>query len=245
MQIIVIGRGHSGTRAIANTLIRSGVYMGSNLSSAGDRVPGKHMYEVAKMAGDYVRFIKPYEWDFSELTSMPVPNEVIRHIEDYHAPHFDNQHEVQGWKLPETTLCLPWIVKLYPDAYYIHWVRDGRDNILKYHDTQHMDRWHIPHEVPENSRNEYCRAVSWKYHEDLVQATPKPKYWLTMTLTEFVTNQERALDKLELFLGMDLVKIDVFEDAIGRYQYSGLNLSKEIKIMKPQLIRHGFMEVKA
>ena len=37
--IIVIGRGHSGTRAIWHTLYASGVYMGKILNRSGDKVP--------------------------------------------------------------------------------------------------------------------------------------------------------------------------------------------------------------
>ena len=36
--ITVIGRGHSGTRAISQTLYASGVYMGSTLNPSGDKV---------------------------------------------------------------------------------------------------------------------------------------------------------------------------------------------------------------
>ena len=37
--ITIIGRGHSGTRAMSHTLYASGVYMGRTLNRVGDKVP--------------------------------------------------------------------------------------------------------------------------------------------------------------------------------------------------------------
>ena len=39
MLITVIGRGHSGTRAMSHTLSASGVFMGAPLNVSGDLVP--------------------------------------------------------------------------------------------------------------------------------------------------------------------------------------------------------------
>ena len=38
-KVTIIGRGHSGTRAISHTLYASGVFMGANLNRSGDLVP--------------------------------------------------------------------------------------------------------------------------------------------------------------------------------------------------------------
>ena len=55
--IIVIGRGNSGTRAIAETLYQSGIYIGSNRSATFDMVPAEGMYHAAKIVGGFVNYI--------------------------------------------------------------------------------------------------------------------------------------------------------------------------------------------
>ena len=41
--VTIIGRGHSGTRAISHTLYASGVYMGATINNSGDLVPPTDM----------------------------------------------------------------------------------------------------------------------------------------------------------------------------------------------------------
>ena len=47
--ITVIGRGHSGTRAISHTLYASGVYMGSQINPSGDKIPPFAMYDACRV----------------------------------------------------------------------------------------------------------------------------------------------------------------------------------------------------
>ncbi len=236
-QIIIVGRGHSGTRCMAHTLIQSGVFMGGWINSSGDCIPGKYLYKAVKMAGDYVDFIGQYEWDFSKLVEMDPPQKYFDLIEQYLSPH-QTEDEVYGWKLPESTLAMPWLVKMFPDAYYIHWVRDGRDSILGYHDTDHLDIWNIPHIVPQHSSRQFCAAVSWKYHEDLIEATPKPENWLKVRYEDFVLNQPETLEMLEDYLSMELVQIPITPKPIGLWR--DVDVITETVIMKSQLRRHGY-----
>ena len=48
--ITIIGRGHSGTRAISNTLAASGVFMGQPLNGSWDLIPPQDMYDAAAIA---------------------------------------------------------------------------------------------------------------------------------------------------------------------------------------------------
>ena len=64
--ITIIGRGHSGTRVIAETLIKSGVFMGDSLNKSSDKIPAKYMYAAAKI-NKYVKYKGKYKWDFSYL----------------------------------------------------------------------------------------------------------------------------------------------------------------------------------
>ena len=54
--ITVIGRGHSGTRAISHTLYASGVFMGSQLNPSGDKIPPFAMYDACRVMAQYVKW---------------------------------------------------------------------------------------------------------------------------------------------------------------------------------------------
>jgi hypothetical protein len=49
MMVTIIGRGHSGTRAISHTLSASGVYMGEPLNNSGDLIPPQDMYDACRI----------------------------------------------------------------------------------------------------------------------------------------------------------------------------------------------------
>lgn len=54
--IIIIGRGHSGTRAISQTLYASGVYMGRLFNRSADLVASDRLYQACRVAAEYVRW---------------------------------------------------------------------------------------------------------------------------------------------------------------------------------------------
>ena len=83
MLITVIGRGHSGTRAMSHTLSASGVYMGAQLNPSGDLIPPDDMYEACRVLARYVEYRGGLEWDFSRLQAMPIDPAFIRHIEAF------------------------------------------------------------------------------------------------------------------------------------------------------------------
>ncbi len=65
--ITIIGRGHSGTRAISHTLSASGVFMGAPLNVSGDLLPPEAMYDACRVLARFVRWQGGLEWDWSEL----------------------------------------------------------------------------------------------------------------------------------------------------------------------------------
>ena len=54
--ITIIGRGHSGTRAISNTLAASGVFMGQPLNESWDLIPPQDMYDACRVFAKYVKW---------------------------------------------------------------------------------------------------------------------------------------------------------------------------------------------
>ena len=101
--ITIIGRGHSGTRAISHTLYASGVYMGSSINPSGDKIPPQKMYDACRVLAQYVDWEGGLSWNFSRLFSEEIPNEFTDLISDYLQDVLNNKSEHKGWKIPETT----------------------------------------------------------------------------------------------------------------------------------------------
>ena len=214
--IIVIGRGHSGTRAISHTLYASGVFMGDLLNRSGDKVPPGDMYEACRVMARHVPWRGDLSWDFSELHSGAIDPEFDRLIDSYLADVLCDGSEHKGWKIPETTLVYPWIARRFPDAHYIHWVRDPRDSIIGRHVTDDLGDFGIGYPATDDVRE--MRAISWYYQYQIMKATPDPERVITVRFEDFVLKQEETLERLERFLGIPLARIIVRDDPIGRWK---------------------------
>ena len=216
MLITVIGRGHSGTRAMSHTLSASGVFMGEPLNESGDLLPPDAMYEACRVMARHVEYRGGMEWDFSRLHTMPIDPAFTRLIESFLASVLGSDAERKGWKIPETTLVLPWIVRLFPHIDYIYWMRDPRDSILGAHVTDDLATFGVPYDHTDDLR--LRRAISWKYQYDLMHATPSPARRIDARFEDFVLRQDATLARLEGFLGFPLAKIAVRPDAVGRWK---------------------------
>jgi len=216
MLITVIGRGHSGTRAMSHTLSASGVFMGSPLNESGDLLPPQDIYAACRVLAPHVQWRGGLEWDFSKLHDMDIPEEFRRLIHSFLTSVREHSAAHKGWKIPETTLVYPWIQRLFPEIKYIFWIRDPRDCIIGGHITDNLTEWGIPYPPTEDERRR--RAISWKYQYDLVKATPRPAHWLEVRFEDFVLRQEETLGRLEAFLGIPLARIPVQPEAVGRWR---------------------------
>ena len=214
--IIVVGRGHGGTRAISRTLVESGVFMGGELNQSYDLIPADEFYEACRIVGANVKHFGGIEWDFSRVLTMPIPPEFERLVRSYASSVLANESPRKGWKLPETTLALPWIVRMFPDAYYIYWVRDPRDSIIGKHGTDDLERFGVKYDHVEDVRR--MRAISWKYHREIVAATPKPRRWHQIRFEDFVLDQDRTLTQLDTYLGFHVARIPVRSESVGRWK---------------------------
>ncbi len=216
MLITVIGRGHGGTRAMSHTLSESGVYMGEPLNGSGDLLPPDDMYEACRVMARHVVHNGGLSWDFSRLHTMEIDPAFTRLIESYLASVLSSSAPNRGWKIPETTLVLPWIVRLLPDIRYIHWIRDPRDSILSGHMTDDLADFSVPYDHTDNVR--LRRAISWKYQVEIVHATPRPAHWLPVRFEDFVLDQDATLARIGVFLGLDLARIPVRPESVGRWK---------------------------
>lgn len=214
--VTIIGRGHSGTRAISHTLSASGFFMGEPLNQSGDLLPPQAMYDACRVLAPYVRWNEGLSWNWDALQSMPIPDEFTQLIHSYLTTVENSTVENRGWKIPETTLVFSWILRLYPEIKYIFWIRNPRDCILGRHLTDDLKDFGIPY--PNTKDERLRRAISWKYQYDLVQSMPRPKYWMEVRFEDFVLKQDETLAKIEDFLKIKLAKIPVQPETVGRWK---------------------------
>ena len=216
MMIIVIGRGHSGTRSIAQTLYASNIYMGSLLNNSCDFMPPHDLYRSCHIFSKYVKYTKNYTWDFAEALEMEVPESFKKLIQDYLKPVLESKNEFKGWKLPETTLIYPWIYKLFPDAFYIFWSRHPFDSMLGKHLTDDLHDFSVDYPSSQNVLQN--RAISWLYQYEIQRCIPRPKSSVEVRFEDFVLNQEVTISRLEKFLGKELAKIPVRPDSLHKWK---------------------------
>ena len=234
--ITIIGRGHSGTRAMSHTLSASGVYMGEPLNASGDLLPPQAIYEAARMFGRTVTWHGDLAWDWDAALAAEIPDAFSKLVRTYLTTVLDSEAEHKGWKIPETTLVFPWIARMFPEAKYILWVRNPRDCILGRHLTDDLAEWGVAY--PETDDLRRRRAISWKYQYDLVRATPKPRHWIEVRFEDFVLRQEETLARLEDFLSTPLARIPVNPEAVDRWR-----LDAEVNtydFLAPAMAQYGY-----
>lgn len=242
--VIVIGRGHSGTRAIAQTLIASGIHMGDELNNSADFMGtgdgAGEMYRAARMFPRAVEQVSPYRWKFDyPLSVSDVPHDFQERVLRYAEPILKRVRdgETAGWKLPETTLCYPWIARMFPEARFLWVVRDPRDVLLKPHGTDDLRQWQVP---AEGVNGEMVRRVqSWIYQNQLVEESPIPRFFMKVRLCDLVHNQGRTLERMSSLVGVKLEKIQVYPTPVGRWRREG---HREIwhETVREALGRHGY-----
>ena len=196
--------------------------MGRTLNASGDLVPPHLMYNACRVFARYVKWNGDLSWDFSRAHEVEIPERFTGLFNRYLETVLTYKGRLKGWKIPETTLVYPWMVRMFPDIHYIFWIRNPRDCIIGSHGTDDMRDFGI--QYPETEDERLRRAISWKYQYDLVKSTPKPKLWIEVRFEDLVTKQEETLERLEAFLGIPLARIIMRQDTINRWRHDdGVN----------------------
>ena len=241
VMVTVIGRGHSGTRAMSHTLSASGVFMGEPLNRSGDLLPPEEMYEACRVFARYVTWKGGLEWDWSQVFDMPIPAQFSELIHSYLKTVLESPAGHRGWKIPETTLVFPWIARMFPEIRFIYWIRNPRDCVLGRHLTDDLNDFGISY--PPTADERLRRAISWKYQYDLVQATPRPRHWLEVRFEDFVLRQDETLARLEEYLGIPLARIPVQPETVDRWQQAeadGAPGATSYDFLEPAMRAYGY-----
>ncbi len=131
--IIVTGSFHSGTSALALLLIKNGISMGTNLNYAFDEEDityGTIETGPFKGIGDLIRRYYPEKQNcISENEKLLLKDYFFRLVKSKIVfPYW-------GWKSPLAIYLMPLLAQIFPEAKFLHIVRDGRDVALSPHPT--------------------------------------------------------------------------------------------------------------
>jgi hypothetical protein len=184
------------------------------MNESGDLIPADEMYRATRLAGRRVERIGHHEWDCSRLTESEPPP-------DYRA-HVARGHGDFGFKLPETTFSLPWLVKMYPHARYLHWTRDPRDAVMRPHFSDDLPRFAVPSEytpgrtpgrLPWPDSPMEARIESYIYQRRLVAISPRPEHFLEVSFEDFILDNARITATIGDFVGRPLAPVTAPLDA--------------------------------
>jgi hypothetical protein len=199
----------------------SGVYMGNIVNSAGDKLWPEPLYTACWAIARHVKQTAETEWDFSDVFATPPSPGFQYKVREYLHDLTDLASPDVGWKLPETTLCAPWITQMFPQAYYIFIVRSPLDSVCTPHLTDDLDLFGVP--APATDHAHVKRAVSWKYQYNLIRQMPKPDNWLTVRYEDLVQKHERTMRRVERFLDRPVARAVTRTDAVGRWRRDGVD----------------------
>lgn len=121
--VIVFNKSHSGSRMLAELLSSAGIFMGAHVNASWDSLD---LLELI------TRLVRDYYPDYTPLWQGVAGNpEIAALAERVFARHLNGVNPASGarwgWKLCETVYAVPVLDYCFPEARYIHLIRDGRD----------------------------------------------------------------------------------------------------------------------
>lgn len=244
--VVIIGRGHSGTRAIAGLLRASGVWLKEPVNGTMDSTDPR-LYHTARAAGirtvttSYGDQHTAPEFDFSEHVNDPIPERFEENLRAFVAEMYGQRPGYRGWfgwKLPETVLFYPWVVRLFPRFRFLVWTRDPICNILKPHGTDDLREWGVDLRPPVSNLD--GRALSYLYQDAIVRETPEPERFLRIRFEDWADDQQAVLDQLREFLpGLAPQPIHVDPDPVRRWRMQQHDVAKSVvDLLRPAIRRH-------
>jgi hypothetical protein len=132
--VVLMGRGHSGTRVLAFACAHLGLQLGvSEGLATGDADDRAFTDSVKDLCLRTFGATHPSEIRPRHLRAFQ------QAVHGYYV-RLGSPRGLWGWKFPETYLVAPLVARAFPRARYVHLVRDGRDIAFKEHLTDNPRR---------------------------------------------------------------------------------------------------------
>lgn len=120
---VVMCRGSSGSRFLAEILMKNGIWMGDRLNVSSDS-----FILLEKLV---VPFMNSGDFPLACVAQSGADGRHTRLLDEAFTDFLGNYPGGPwGWKLPESVFVVPLIKNRFPRAKFIHLIRDGRDVIL-------------------------------------------------------------------------------------------------------------------
>ncbi len=202
--LVILGRGHSGTRVLTWLCAHLGFQLGTseqNPTADADRTFTNRIKKLsahthALTSGSAIcpsdlRRFQAAVWDYHKWLGAPATR--------------------WGWKFPETYLMVPLVARTFPRARYLHLIRDGRDIAFKSHLTDRPDEpvghsilsacgaLELPHHLQ--------AALSWEYQvnrfAEVRDMLPAPQL-LELRFEELCRHPQQVAEQVARFLDVPL-----------------------------------------
>jgi hypothetical protein len=209
--VVIMGRGHSGTRVLAWALEELGVRLGTlaekDTGDAQDRRFTRRIKRLARRALRRDPLAPPTRFEIWRFARRA---EQFRAWIAAHPPANAEPERAWGWKFPETYLIGPLVDAVFPQALYVHMVRDGRDLAFKEHLTDDADRrlgrallgeldaLEAPHHLQ--------AALSWDFQVRRFDrfAEGLGERCLRLRFEDLIADPEPAMERVAAFLGLPM-----------------------------------------
>ncbi len=260
--VIIFNKSHSGSRLLAKLIASADVYLGHDLNDSED-------------AADILRMVRPLvEGHYPHYASLLRDGDVQLEelIDTVFAYHLRDIRPGQrwGWKLCETVYILPILFQIFPDAYYVHLIRDGRDVAFSNHvapvepfwrkiffDTTHINVWNgyritrknyrrTPHVF--NARHWVNSVTVGRHYGSMIG----PRY-LELRYEDLVTRPETTARDVFDALGMSYQAETISDFAgsvtlssMGKYErQSWFKRRQALAVLQPALSAFGYQDPSA
>lgn len=234
---------------------RLGVFMGSDLNESEDSLP----------IFDLVRYlVEAHAPDFSHLLVQGDP-ELPGRIRAAFAAHLAVRPVSRwGWKLPETGHVLPVVTRMFPQAHYIHLVRDGRDVAFSpfvapkarfwrkiYFNSDRITSWHglAMTQRAYRAQGHRFNAARWVNSVTLGRAhgAELGDRYLEMSYEGVVADPRAAFERLATFLNIQpppsatLAGQEIRTASVGKWRRAPRRAIEDVRpILEPTLSAFGY-----
>ncbi|NRB75994.1 MAG: sulfotransferase [Verrucomicrobiales bacterium] len=204
--VIIMGRGHSGTRVVTRICETLGINVGATEElKSGDTADLKFTRPIKKVA------IHDIDCNFTGSRKNWLLNRFQLAAGRYYKRL--QPSGTWGWKFPETYLIGPYVHETFPKAKYVHLIRDGRDLAFKEHltDDPHrkLGRVLLNH-IGVMDQPHYLQAArSWEYQvkgwDAFASHLPEGKV-IDFKFEDILTEPRESVERLTHFLGCPMTK---------------------------------------
>ena len=248
--VIVMGRGHSGTRVLSWICTRLGIQLGTREDlRSGDVSDTRFSGEITAIA--------VHSLGVTRLEQVkPSLADRFRRAVHRHYRELGQPAGPWGWKFPETYLIGPCVATVFPEARYLHLVRDGRDLAFKRHLTDNprrrLGRLVLKTAGALQRPRHLQAALSWSYQVDQFDAFRPclpPERILDLTFEQICATPGEATGRICSFLGVPMTEAcrrylaeEIDPRKISQHREVDPALVREVEAaIAPTLRRYGYL----